>query len=380
MAEEQVRVLYVNPSARHWRNPSPPPTGLVNAFHRGMTGYSATKLFGLDKVAEDVGVKSVYLKFEGHRLGLASFKILGASWGTLRAVIQKYGLPAETADLDVAKEALRKNPTTLVAATDGNHGLAVARMGNLLDTKVDIFVPKGLHPATIQNLRDEGASVTVTEGSYDDAVQLASNQAKRVDGILIQDTAFPGYEEIPGWIVQGYDTMLHEVDEQLDHTVPDLVIAPVGVGSFAQSVVAHYKAPKHACAVLTVEPDTAACLHTSLRAGECVPIETTPTIMAGLDCGTVSSIAWPLLKAGVDASLTVSDYESHDACLYLTTLDIQAGPCGGASLAALRRLTSSDKAALGLDQSSTVVLLCTEGFRKYEAPDQPPIEQAQLAT
>ena len=160
-----------------------------------------------------------------------------------------------------------------------------------------------------------------------------------------------------------------EVDEQLQGQSADLIVAPVGVGSFAQAVVSHYKSEGKDTAVLTVEPDTAGCLYKSLTHGESRPIATpVPTIMTGLDCGTVSSIAWPLLRDGVDASLTVSDFETHQAVNILEGLGVSAGPCGAAPLAALRRLSSSDKTALGLTESSIVVLLCTEGQRDYTIP------------
>lgn len=172
--------------------------------------------------------------------------------------------------------------------------------------------------------------------------------------------------------------MMLEIDEQLRQQVPDLVIAPVGVGSFAQAVVTHCKASGRRSKVLTVEPDTAACLHKSLKKGTPVKLKTTtPTIMAGLDCGTVSSIAWPLLYSGVDASLTVSDFESHEACVTLHSLGVKAGPCGAATLAALRRLTSIEKAILGLSESSVIVLLCTEGDREYRTPQSVSSDDAQ---
>ena len=162
--------------------------------------------------------------------------------------------------------------------------------------------------------------------------------------------------------------MMKEIDEQLGKS-PTLVVVPVGVGSLAQSVVGHYKAAgRGQTVVLTVEPDTAACLHTSLRNGESRQIRTNHTIMTGLDCGTVSSIAWPVLQAGVDASLTVSDLEAHRAREILCSLGIDAGPCGAATLAAIYRLTDTDKTELRLDGTSTVVLLCTEGSRPYAIP------------
>ena len=171
--------------------------------------------------------------------------------------------------------------------------------------------------------------------------------------------------------------MLREIDKELDKQTPDWVIAPVGVGSFAQAVVTHYKELHGSSSkVLTVEPDTAACLYKSLVKGKPVVVETTPTIMAGLDCGTVSNIAWPLHKAGVDASLTVSDYEVHLANEYLKSQQISTGPYGASPLAALRRLKGSEE-ALELDESSIIVLLCTEGNRPYEVPKDVSFDDAE---
>ena len=155
-----------------------------------------------------------------------------------------------------------------------------------------------------------------------------------------------------------------EIDDQLKGEHADLVVTPVGVGSLAQAVVEHFKRGD-TTRILSVEPDTAACLHKSLQRGESRYEPPVSSIMAGLNCGAVSLISWPLLQCGVDASLTVSDYESHVASLFLKTLGISAGPCGAASLAAVRRLTPADKAELGLNQDSVVVLLSTEGLLDY---------------
>ncbi|KAK6708540.1 hypothetical protein SNK04_009508 [Fusarium graminearum] len=162
--------------------------------------------------------------------------------------------------------------------------------------------------------------------------------------------------------------MMREVDSQLGSTNADLVIAPVGVGSFAQSVVSHFNRKGASTSIVTVEPDTAACLWKSLKRGELTEIPTTGTIMAGLNCGAPSTIAWELLKHGVDASLTVSDYEAYQSVQYLQSQGIDAGPCGGSTLAALRRLTPTDKSKLGLNEKSTIVLFCTERSRDYDIP------------
>ena len=164
--------------------------------------------------------------------------------------------------------------------------------------------------------------------------------------------------------------MMSEIDEQLNHENIDLVVVPVGVGSLAQAVVTHSKAAERSTAVLTVEPESAACLRASLATGDPKALDTTPTIMAGLDCGTVSSIAWPVLKHGVDASTVVSDRLAHEATVYLDSRGVPAGPCGAAPLAALRALTNQEIRALGLDGNSVVVLLCTEGSRHYVTPPE----------
>lgn len=364
------RVVQFNPSAKSWTAPASPNTDAVLSFHQSLPNYQLTKLVSLDEVAKELGVKSVVVKDETERLGLPSFKILGASWGTFRALLRVLHLP-ETATFEQVKRELEGRPVKLYAATDGNHGRAVARMGSLLGIPAEIHVPRQMSSQTIELIESEGARVISSTGSYEDAIATANEQANADErGILVQDTAFEGYEEIPGWIVQGYGTMLREIDEQLGDKNVDLVICPVGVGSLALSVLTHFKREGRRTAMITVEPDTAACLWTSVHKGEWTAIETTPTIMAGLDCGQVSTTAWPLLRDGVDACLTVSDYEAHMALEDLKSAGIHAGPCGGSPLAALRRLREEDKAALGLTGDSTVVLICTEGARDYVIPSE----------
>ena len=173
--------------------------------------------------------------------------------------------------------------------------------------------------------------------------------------------------------------MLREIDAQLliharilkqDQPL-SMVIAPVGVGSLTQGIISCYKSPHNTSvppAVVTAEPDTAATLHKSLKAESSLSITTSPTILAGLECGTLSSIAWPLLKPGVDISTTISDWECHHAIEYMAKHDIGAGPCGGAALAGLRRLASDSSFKGVLNKDSVVVCICTEGTRPYTLP------------
>lgn len=179
----------------------------------------------------------------------------------------------------------------------------------------------------------------------------------------MQDTAWDGYTEVPGWIVDGYRTLLEEVDEQLG-AAPDLVVVPTGVGSLAEAVVRHHCRPgaPHP-GVLAVEPDTAACVLASLAAGSPVAVRTGSTVMAGLNCGTVSGSAWPVLRDGCDAAVAVTDADARRAVADLRRLGVSSGPSGAAALAGVRAaLADPDRrAALALPADAAVVLLSTEG-------------------
>ncbi|KAF2732025.1 acetylornithine deacetylase [Polyplosphaeria fusca] len=362
------RPVYFNPAARSWSATPSGNASEVDKFHRQLPGYHQTPLVEIPKLAQELNAKAVYVKDESSRFGLPSFKILGASWGAYKALVRHLDLPVGT-DIKKVKEILKKRPVALFAATDGNHGRAVARMGSMFGIAVQIHVPNGLDESTAELIRGEGARVIESLFDYDVAVLEAHRAAQDEGGLLIQDYAFDGYEDVPQWIVDGYSTMMREVDEQLGSIHANIIVAPVGVGSFAQSVVAHFKTDGNATAVIAVEPDAAPCLWRSLEQSiRAEQISTYPTILAGLNCGTVSKSAWHLLSAGVDASLTISDFEAHNATRDLQALGISAGPCGAASLAGLRRLSTEHRSRLGLTSDAVVVLFCTEGYRPYDAP------------
>ncbi|KAF5625709.1 diaminopropionate ammonia-lyase [Fusarium sp. NRRL 52700] len=379
------RHVHFNSKAKSWTSPEPASTEAIDRFHQSLPSYKPTPLVSLDDLAQEIGVGAVHVKDETNRFGLPAFKILGASWGAFRSISEKFGLPLDS-DIDTVREAAKSHQLTLYAATEGNHGRAVARMSAIFDISAEIHVPASMHPSTVKLIESEGAKVVISKGRYEDAMLEAESASKHEKGIMVQDHAFGDYQTVPQasnislpmdrlntnvwsqWIVDGYGTMMREVDKQLGSTKADLVIASVGVGSFAQAVISHFKRQGISTSTLTVEPDTAACLWKSLEKGEFTEIPTTGTIMAGLNCGAPSTIAWELLKEGVDASLTVSDYEAHQSVLYLQSQGINAGPCGGSTLAALRRLTPNDKKALGLNEKSTVVIFCTERNRNYDIP------------
>lgn len=190
------RGVRFNDAWQSWNAPADSSTEQVYRFHRGLPHYTQTPLVKLDDLAKEIGVSAIYLKDEGSRFGLPSFKILGASWGTFRALASQLGLPLDS-DLETLKGALKTSRTTLHAATDGNHGRAVARVGRWLGLSVEIRVPAGMHTSTIQLIESGGANVVVSQGSYDDAVLEAQASSHKEGGVLIQDFAFGDYQDIP---------------------------------------------------------------------------------------------------------------------------------------------------------------------------------------
>ena len=377
---------FAGPHARSWtcRPAEQVHSGEVRAFHGSLPGYAPTPLTEVPALAAELGVGRVFVKDESARLGLPAFKVLGASWAVRQLLAggqDGTGSPGGQATLAGLRSLAAGRPgLAFVTATDGNHGRAVARMARLAGVPARVFVPAVIQPPVIAAIESEGARVTRVAGDYDEAVTAAAGWSRAHPGAeLIQDTAWPDYQQVPAWIAEGYSTLFAEADDQLaaaDAAPPALVVVPVGVGSLAQAAVAHYRAAgtppgepgapfRHRTALLAVEPDTAACLLASLHAGTPVSVPTAATIMAGLNCGTVSAAAWPYLRAGLDAAVAVSDAAARRAVADLAAAGISAGPSGAASLAGARAvLTGPGSASLrgivAAGPSPTVVLLNTE--------------------
>jgi diaminopropionate ammonia-lyase len=244
-------------------------------------------------------------------------------------------------------------------------------MAQLLGLAARVYVPAGTTAKTLKAIADEGAQVVQTDLRYDDVVRAAaSSTTNRPADILIQDTAWRGYEEIPQWIVDGYSTMFDEIDAQLGERAPDLIAVPTGVGSLLQAALRHYpstgsgRRPSTKPAVLAVEPVTAACVTASLAAGKPISVDTSqPTSMAGLNCGTVSTIAWPAIRDTLAAAVVVTDDQARAAMQRLHELGVPAGPSAAASLAGVRAVLgdTSQRDALATKADSLVVLISTEG-------------------
>lgn len=369
--------LYLNPPARHARLPRPGDD--VQAFHRGLPGYAPTPLVDLPGIAAELNVGRVLIKDESSRLGLPAFKVLGASYAIARALSERWGSSTTLSLAELRAAAPAHPPVTLFAATDGNHGRAVAHTAKLIGLQCRIFYPDSLTRSATSAIASEGPETRELALPYDDVVaeMRAAAAAFGEGALIIQDTAWEGYREIPGWIVDGYSTMLRELDSQLAELTEaannatgaggaaptvDLALAPAGVGSLAQAIVAHFRSGERPPSVAIVEPVAAPTIFHALTVGRPESIETGTTVMLGLNCGTPSDLAWPVLQAGADAAVLVDDAEARAAVASLQDARVDAGPCGASTLAGLRRLVADARADIGLTEQSTVVLFNTESL------------------
>jgi diaminopropionate ammonia-lyase len=331
------------------------------AFHRLLPAYHPTPLVAAPDLAAALGVAEVAVKDESARLGLPAFKMLGASWATFRALEARAGRSLDgwrTIDeLRFAIEPL--GPLTLACATEGNHGRAVARMAHLAGLDAHIVVPEHVAAARVDAIRDEGARIESIDGTYEDAV-ARSAELIGARTLVISDTAWPGYEEIPEWVIEGYSTIFEEIEEA-GGAAPDVVAVQMGVGSLAAAAIRHYRGRAR---ILGVEPLAAACVMASIEQEE---LTTVPgphdSSMGGLNCGRPSTVAWPDLSAGLDGVVAIDDAAAQTAIDRLAAFGLGAGPSGAAGLGGLLALAdvTGARERLGLSPASRVLVLVTEG-------------------
>jgi diaminopropionate ammonia-lyase len=355
----------------------PPPDRSPLRFHRRLPGYEATPLVDAPELAESLGVGKVFMKDESSRLGLPAFKILGASWAVYRALEERLG-DEDFGDWEVIEDLKQRleplRPLSLVAATDGNHGRAVARIAQLLGLGARIFVPGDMVAARREAIAGEGAEVVVVDGGYDEAVERSAE----AEGLLISDTSWSGYERVPSWVIEGYSTMLWEIDEELarrDEAGPDLVVVQVGVGAFAAAAAGHFRrpgAPRHP-KLVAVEPARADCLFQSVSAGQLVSVPGPhDSIMAGLNCGRPSPVAWPVLSRSMDVLVAVDDEPSREAMRLAARTGIVSGETGAAGLGGLLQLVHSGdggeaRRLLDVNEDTRVLVFNSEGATDPDA-------------
>ena len=351
----------------------------AQAFHRSFPQYGQTPLARLDGMADRLGLGGLYVKDESYRFGLNAFKVLGGSFAMGRYIAQELGRDVSQVDYqyltgDKLKEEFGQ--ATFFTATDGNHGRGVAWAANKLGQKAVVHMPKGSAKSRFDNIAKEGAQVTIEEVNYDDCVRMAAAEAAQTEhGVVVQDTAWEGYEEIPSWIMQGYGTMAAEAAEQLGQR-PTHVFVQAGVGSLAGAVVGYFtnRYPDNPPKFIVMEAQIADCLYRGAKAGDGklrIVGGDLQTIMAGLACGEPNTISWDILRNHVTAFLSCPDWVAARGMRMLAApvkgdQAVCSGESGAVGMGAISTLMEDDvyrelREALELGPDSKVLMFSTEG-------------------
>ena len=349
-------------------------------FHESFDQYTETPLANLGNLAKHIGLNGVYLKDESYRFGLNAFKVLGGSFAMGKYLASKLNKDiSELGYKELTSDEIREElgDITFATATDGNHGRGVAWTANKLKQKSVVYMPKGSSLTRLENIRGEGAEASITEVNYDDAVRIATDYADANNGVIIQDTAWEGYEEVPAWIMQGYGTMALEAIEQLkvnEIERPTHVLLQAGVGSFAgavQGVFASIYGDDCPTTVI-VEANLADCLYKSAKSGEMKYVGgDMQTIMAGLACGEPNTIGWEVLKNHSSAFVSCPDWVAANGMRILGNPlrgdgRVVSGESGAVTAGLLFEVMTNPEYAqmkedLKLDKNSKVLLFSTEG-------------------
>ena len=353
----------------------------ARAFHKQIPGYRMTPLHSLSNLASMLNLGGIYIKDEAQRLILNSFKVMGGSFALYNFLKKKLGI-TEDVSLEYLKSAECHRKTgdiVFASATDGNHGRGIAWASQQLGYKCVIYVHNETSLPRIEAIRKYGAKVEVVDGNYDDAVRKIAEDAAKNGWDIISDTSWDGYTEVPTWIMQGYTTIMLEVQEQfagMGISRPTHVFVQAGVGALAAATIGFYAAlfPENPPVFMVVEPDKAPCVFESIKAGDgkCHSVKgNLDTIMAGLACGDPSPIALPVLDANTNVFVKMPDYVAARgmrilSCPLSGDPFIISGESGAVTLGALFTLRNKNcpkdlSKALALDENSNVLLINTEG-------------------
>ena len=358
----------------------PESASLARAFHQSFPEYKETPLANLDALAKELGVASIHVKDESYRFGLNAFKVLGGSYTIGNYIAKKLGvsiseLPYEKLISPEVKEKIGQ--ITFVTATDGNHGRGIAWTANRLNQKSVVYMPKGSAQERLHNIQALGADASITELNSDDAVRLAKEGQDQYGWVLVQDTAWDGYEEIPGWIMEGYTTMAAEATEQLNGEKPTHVFLQAGVGAMSGAICGYFASlygDEERPVITIVEPDQADCIYQTAKANDGHLHFVTGdmnSIMAGLCCGEPCSIGWNVLRDHADHFISMPDYVAAEGMRILGNPlsgdpKVISGESGASTLGFVAEVLRNPeleglKKELGLNRDSRILCFSTEG-------------------
>ncbi len=352
----------------------------VNTFHKSFPEYRETPLANLDSLAKSLGIKSLYVKDESYRFGLNAFKVLGGSYAIGTYIARKLGMDISELNFDrlVSSEIRAKlGDITFVTATDGNHGRGVAWTANRVKQNCVVYMPKGSAEERLNNIKALGADASITDLNYDDAVRLANEGVEKNGWVLIQDTAWDGYEDVPRWIMQGYTTMGYEIMEQLKGETPTHIFLQAGVGAMSGAMTGFFadlfKGDKKPV-ITIVEPNKADCIYRTAKAadGKLHFVKgDMNSIMAGLCCGEPCTIGWEILRDYADNFVSMPDYVAAKGMRILgnplgndpRVISGESGASTTGFVAELMQNPSLDwlREQIGINADSRVLCISTEG-------------------
>lgn len=347
-------------------------------FHKSFPEYTITPLVNLEDLAKALGVESIHVKDESYRFGLNAFKVLGGSYCIGTYIAERLGtdiseLPYDKIIRQEVKSSLGE--ITFVTATDGNHGRGIAWTANRIGQKSVVYMPSGSAQERLNNIKALGADAFITDLNYDDAVRLAESRAKENGWVMVQDTAWEGYNKIPNWIMQGYMTMALEAVEQLKCEKPTHIFLQAGVGAMAGAITGFFTnlySAEERPVIVIVEPNKADCIYRTAEKGEIQTVKgDMNTIMAGLACGEPCTIGWDVLKNSVDHFISIPDYIAAKGMRILGNplgddTKIISGESGAATLGFLAEAMQNEsmdflRKRIGLNANSKVLCFSTEG-------------------
>lgn len=348
-------------------------------YHRSFPNYQVTPLAHLDSLAQTLGLAGVYVKDESFRFGLNAFKGLGGSYCLGKYIAGKLGKDITEISFDEITSAETKEKLgeiTFVTATDGNHGRGIAWTAHMLGQKAVVYMPKGSVQERLENIRRFGADAEITDMNYDDTVAFASRQAADKGWVLVQDTAWDGYEEIPSWIMQGYMTLALEAVEQMGSRRPTHIFLQAGVGAMSGALAGffadYYKENKPVITI--VEPNKADCIYRTALANDGLLHAVTgdlSTIMAGLACGVPCTVGWKELECNAENFASVPDWIAAKGMRILGNPAgkddrVISGESGAATAGFVCEVMQNSslseiRKTIGLDENSVVLCISTEG-------------------
>ncbi len=354
-------------------------TEISKNFHKSFPEYQPTSLIRLKHLAHELGVADIYVKDESYRFGLNAFKGLGGSFCLGKYIAEKLSLDISELPYEFITSSATKQKTgeiTFVTATDGNHGRGIAWAASKLGQKAVVYMPKGSVEERLNNIRKLGAEASITEFNYDDTVRFAAECERKYGWVLVQDTAWDGYEKIPSWIMQGYLTMALESVGQLEEVIPTHIFLQAGVGAMSGALSGffadYYKENKPVITI--IEPNKADCIYQTARAQDGKLHAVTGrmnTIMAGLACGEPCTIGWNMLKHYAENFISMPDYVAAKGMRILGNplgddKRVISGESGASTTGFVCELMQNEsldyiREAIQIDSGSRILCFSTEG-------------------